>query len=47
MNKRMMAKPFEDKMSRLNDLHKQQQEEGAKLDATIARDLARLGFGAE
>jgi hypothetical protein len=47
MNKRTMAKPFEDKMSRLNDLLKQQQEEGAKLDAAIARNLAWLGFGAE
>jgi len=47
MNKRMMAIPFEDKMSRLNDLLKQQQEKGAKLDATIARNLAWLGFGAE
>jgi hypothetical protein len=47
MNKRMLALPFEDKMSCLNDLLKQQQEEGAKLDATIARNLAWLGFGAE
>jgi hypothetical protein len=39
--------PFEDKMRRLNVLPKQQQEKGAKLDATIARNLAWLGFGAE
>jgi type I restriction enzyme M protein len=38
---------FEDKMKRLSTLLKQQQEEGANLDAAIARNLAWLGFGAE
>jgi type I restriction enzyme M protein len=38
---------FEDKMKRLTTLLKQQQEQGAKLDAAIARNLAWLGFGAE
>jgi type I restriction enzyme M protein len=38
---------FEDKMNRLSTLLKQQQEEGAKLDAAIARNLAWLGFGGE
>ena len=38
---------FEDKMKRLTTLLKQQQEQGAKLDAAIARNLALLGFGAE
>jgi len=38
---------FEEKMKRLTGLLKQQQEEGAKLDAAIARNLAWLGFGAE
>jgi type I restriction enzyme M protein len=38
---------FEEKMKRLTGLLKQQQEDGAKLDAAIARNLALLGFGAE
>jgi type I restriction enzyme M protein len=38
---------FEDKMKRLTTLLKQQQEQGAKLDAANARNLALLGFGAE
>jgi type I restriction enzyme M protein len=38
---------FEEKMKRLTGLLKKQQEEGAKLDAAIARNLAWLGFGAE
>jgi type I restriction enzyme M protein len=38
---------FEEKMKRLTGLLKQQQEDGAKLDAAIARNLAWLGFGAE
>ena len=38
---------FEDKMKRLTGLLKQQQEEGLKLDAAIARNLAWLGVGAE
>jgi type I restriction-modification system DNA methylase subunit len=37
---------FEEKMKRLTGLLKQQQE-GAKLDAAMARKLAWLGFGAE
>jgi type I restriction enzyme M protein len=37
---------FDEKMKRLTTLLKQQQEEGAKLDAAIARNLAWLGFGA-
>ena len=36
--------PFDQKMKRLTALLKQQQEEGAKLDAAIARNLAWLGF---
>ena len=36
--------PFEQKMQRLTALLKQQQEEGAKLDAAIARNLTWLGF---
>jgi type I restriction enzyme M protein len=39
--------PFDQKMKRLTALLKQQQEEGAKLDAAITRNLALLGFGAE
>jgi type I restriction enzyme M protein len=38
---------FEDKMKRLTTLLKQQQEQGEKLDAAIAHNLALLGFGAE
>jgi len=38
---------FEEKMKRLTRLLKQQQDEGAKLDAAIARNLTWLGFGAE
>jgi type I restriction enzyme M protein len=38
---------FEEKMKRLTGLLKQQQEEGARLDAAIARNLAWLGFGSE
>jgi type I restriction enzyme M protein len=37
---------FEEKMKRLTGLLKQQQVEGAKLDAAIARNLAWLGFDA-
>jgi type I restriction enzyme M protein len=39
--------PFDQKMKRLTALLKQQQQEGAKLDAAIARNLALLGFAAE
>jgi type I restriction enzyme M protein len=38
---------FDEKMRRLTGLLKQQQDEGAKLDAAIARNLALLGFRAE
>jgi type I restriction enzyme M protein len=37
--------PFDQKMKRLTALLKQQQDEGEKLDAAIARNLAWLGFG--
>ena len=37
--------PFDQKMKRLTALLKQQQQEGASLDAAIARNLAWLGFG--
>jgi type I restriction enzyme M protein len=36
--------PFDQKMNRLTALLKQQQQEGARLDAAIARNLALLGF---
>ena len=39
--------PFDQKMQRLTALLKQQQQEGAKLDAAISRNLAWLGFAAE
>jgi type I restriction enzyme M protein len=35
---------FEEKMKRLTDLLKQQQEEGARLDQQIAENLRRLGY---
>jgi type I restriction enzyme M protein len=38
------GEPFEQKMQRLTAMLKQQQVEGAKLDAVIARNLAWLGF---
>jgi type I restriction enzyme M protein len=38
------GEPFEQKMKRLTALLKQQQEEGERLDAAIARNLAWLGF---
>ena len=37
---------FEEKMKLLTGLLRQQQEEGAKLDAAIASNLAWLGFDA-
>jgi len=40
------GEPFEQKMQRLTALLKQQQQDGAKLDAAIARNLAWLGFDA-
>ena len=39
--------PFDQKMKSLTELLKKQQEEGAKLDAAIVRNLALLGFAAE
>ena len=38
--------PFDQKMKHLTALLKQQQEEGARLDAAITRNLAWLGFEA-
>ena len=38
--------PFDQKLKRLTALLRQQQQEGAKLDAAIARNLALLGFAA-
>ena len=41
------GEPFEEKMKRLAaDLHAQQAE-GARLDAAIAENLKRLGFGGQ
>ncbi|MFM8525903.1 MAG: type I restriction-modification system subunit M [Cyanobacteriota bacterium] len=37
--------PFDQKMKRLTALLRQQQDEGTRLDAAIARNLAMLGFG--
>ena len=39
------AEPFAEKMARLVGTLRQQQQEGAKLDATIAENLRRLGYG--
>ena len=39
--------PFDEKMKRLTALLKQQQDEGAKLDAAIARNLAWLGYATD
>jgi type I restriction enzyme M protein len=39
------AEPFEDKMRRLTATLRQQTEEAAKLDATIAANLKELGYG--
>ena len=41
------GEPFTDKMTRLVAQLKEQQREGARLDAAIAGNLARLGFGQE
>lgn len=38
------GEPFEEKMRRLTALLQQQQEQGARLDAAIARNLGWLGF---
>jgi type I restriction enzyme M protein len=39
--------PFDQKMKRLSALLRQQQQEGAKLDAAIARNLAWLGYSTD
>ena len=39
------GEPFEDKMKRLAARLREQQAEGARLDAAIAADLEALGFG--
>lgn len=39
------GEPFEDKMKRLVADLRTQQAEGARLDAAIAENLERLGFG--
>jgi type I restriction enzyme M protein len=39
--------PFDQKMKRLSVLFRQQQQEGAKLDAAIARNLAVLGYSTD
>jgi type I restriction enzyme M protein len=39
------GEPFEEKMERLATMLRQQQIEGAKLDAAIASNLTRLGYG--
>ena len=39
------GEPFEDKMQRLIADLRTQQAEGARLDAAIAENLERLGFG--
>ena len=39
------GEPFDEKMKRLSATLRQQQEEGAKLDAAIAANLKALGYG--
>ena len=39
--------PFEDKMKRLVVQLREQQAEGARLDAAISRNLEMLGFGGQ
>ena len=39
------GEPFEDKMKRLSGTLREQQAEGAKLDAAIAANLKELGYG--
>ena len=39
------GEPFEDKMKRLVVQLREQQAEGARLDAAIAANLTMLGFG--
>ena len=38
------GEPFQEKMTRLTTLWREQQEEGQRLDAEIAANLERLGF---
>ena len=38
------GEPFDEKMTRLTSLLKEQQEEGAKLDHQIAENLKRIGY---
>lgn len=38
------GEPFEEKMKRLTVQLREQQEQGAKLDAAIERNLTELGF---
>jgi type I restriction enzyme M protein len=39
------AEPFGEKMKRLTAMLREQQAEGAKLDAAIAANLKELGYG--
>jgi len=39
------GEPFEEKMKRLTATLREQQAEGAKLDAAIAKNLKELGYG--
>ena len=39
------GEPFQDKMARLADQWREQQAEAARLDAAIAENLEKLGFG--
>ena len=41
------GEPFEEKMKRLAAEWRDQQTEGARLDAEIGKNLAALGFGVE
>ena len=40
------GEPFDEKMKRLTATLREQQKEGAKLDAAIAANLKELGYGA-
>ena len=39
------GEPFQEKMTRLADQWREQQEEARRLDETIAENLEKLGFG--
>ena len=39
------GEPFQEKMTRLADQWREQQEEARRLDETIAKNLEKLGFG--